>query len=224
MSDGLSPVRTESRGTRAREGFSVGQVLEPLVVLTLFAAAGAGAGWLWERWWAPIGGVVVDGTWNPGYRQVGDGFVFDFPSLQGIFDGTAQYVVIGVGAGLVLGVLCSRLGRRSEIVMLLAVMGGCALASLISYRLGTHLGPADPAGLQAAAPDGTALPSSLSIQGASPFVAWPLGALIGLSLTYLLTAAKGEPPPSGDDDTRWVDRPTWLDEGSTDARRGTASS
>lgn len=218
------PMTSETDAAAGRRSSSLlGDLLEPLVVVALFAGAGAAAGWLWERWWNPIGGVVVDGTWVAGYRPVGDTFVFDFPSLKGFFDSTAEYVVIGVVAGLVLGVLCSLLGRRSEIVMLAAVVIGAALAGFVAYRLGTHLGPVDPATLEADAADGTALPSSLTISGASPFVAWPLGALLGLALTYLLTVGRvgdGGVPPDAD----WAERPSWLDEGSTGTRSGTATS
>jgi hypothetical protein len=203
---------------------AVRQLVEPLVVLLTFGAAGAGAGWLWERWWTPTSGVVVEGTWVPGYRAQGDQFVFDFPSLEGFFDGTAQFVIIGVLAGLVLSVLCALLGKRSELVMLVAVAGGAVLATLIAYRLGTHLGPVDPTSLQAAAPTGTVLPANLSIEGASPFVAWPLGALLGLSVTYLLTAAKAESTRRESEDPRWMERPSWLDEGSSGTRSGTAPS
>ena len=182
----------------------LGQVGELLLVLAVFAAAGALAGWLWERWWSPITGVVVDGTWVAGYRPEGDGFVFDFPSLENFFDGTAQYVVIGVLGGLALGVVFSLLGRGSELVMLLAVVLGSALAGYVAYRLGTHLGPPDPTTLEATAADGTTLPGDLTIEGASPFVAWPLGALIGLSVTYLLTTSRASTAPRSGQ-RLWVD-------------------
>ncbi|CAN5321135.1 hypothetical protein BH09ACT12_BH09ACT12_03330 [soil metagenome] len=217
----MTPDTPARAGTRPG---LLGQVVEALLVLAVFAAAGLGAGWLWERWWTPTNGVVLDGTWVPGYRPEGDLFVFDFPSLAGFFDGTAEYVVLGVGAGLVLGVLCSLLGRRSELVMLGAIVGGSVLASLIAYRFGTHLGPVDPTSLAAAADDGTSLSANLAIKGASPFVAWPLGALLGLCLTYLLTAASSEARRRESDDPRWMERPSWLDEGSSGTRSGTAPS
>ncbi len=224
MSDGMTPGATAPPDAGPTRSRLLGQLLEPLVVLAVFAAAGAAAGWLWERWWTPTAGVVIDGTWIPGYRPQGDVFVFDFPSLEGFFDATAQYVVIGVAAGLVLGVAVSLLGRRSELVMLVAVVLGSALASLIAYRLGTHLGPVDPTTLEASAPDGTALPAALAVPGRSPFVAWPLGALIGLGLTYLFTSATAESARRESEDPRWLERPSWLDQDSTGTARGTAPS
>lgn len=185
-------MRHSSADGRARSTGPLGQVVETVLVLGVFALAGAVGGWLWERWWTPISGVVVDGTWVAGYRAQGDSFVFDFPSLQGFFAGTAQYVVIGLVAGLVLGVLAGLLGRRSELMMLAAVVVGSAVAGLVAYRLGTHLGPVDPTTLERTAADGTVIPGDLSIDGRSPFVAWPLGALLGLCITYLLTSGRGE--------------------------------
>ncbi len=193
------------------------------MVLLVFVGAGAGAGWLWERWWTPTLGVVIEGTWVPGYRSEGDGFVFDFPSLENFFNGTAQYVVIGLGAGLVLGVLAASLGRRSEIVMLLTVLTGSVVAGLIAYRFGTHLGPIDPATLEGTVEEATVLPAALTIEGASPFVAWPLGALVGLCVTYLLTSATAESARRESDDSRWLGRPAQLDEDSSEAGSGGAS-
>lgn len=205
---------------RAQRPTLLGQLIEPLLVLLVFAGAGAGAGWLWERWWTPTLGVVIDGTWVPGYRADGDTFIFDFPSLGRFFDATAQYVVIGVAAGLVLGVLFALLGRRSEIVMLLAVLGGSLLAGLISYRLGTHLGPIDPTMLEATVGEATVLPANLTIEGATPFVAWPLGALLGLCVSYLLTSAAAESRRRESDDPRWLERSTTLDDASSGAAPG----
>jgi hypothetical protein len=206
---------TPTSAVRARRRGVLPQVLEPLLVVLVFAAAGAGGGWLWERWWTPIRGVVVDGTWIAGYRAEGDAFVFDFPSLEGFFAGTAQYVVIGLVAGAVLGAACALLGRRSELVMLLAVVVGSAVAGLVAYRLGTALGPVDPTTLEAARPDGTILPSELSVPGASPFVAWPLGALLGLAAVYLLTTAGSA---TGQAVGRQQERERWLprSDGSAD--------
>lgn len=206
-------------GKSKRPAF-VGQLLEPLLVVLVFAGAGAGGGWLWERWWTPTLGVVIDGTWVSGYRAEGDTFIFDFPSLGRFFDATALYVVIGLGAGLVLGVLFALLGRRSEIVMLFAVLGGSLLAGLIAYRLGTHLGPIDPTTLEATVDEATVLPAGLTIEGASPFVAWPLGALLGLCVSYLLTSAAAESRRRESDDPRWLERPTPLHDDSSVAARG----
>lgn len=192
----------------------LGHVLEPLLVLLVFAVAGVGAGWVWERWWTPTIGVVIEGTWVPGYRMQGEQFVFDFPSLEGFFDATAQYVVLGVGAGLLLGVLCALLGRRSEIVMLGAVLGGSVLAGYIAYRLGVHLGPVDPTLLETRVDDATVLPAALDLEGASPFVAWPLGALVGLCVTYLLTSASATSHRRETEDPRWLERTSPLDRGS----------
>lgn len=184
----------------------VRQVLEVLAVLVVFAAAGLAAGWLWERWWTPTTGVVVDGTWYSGSRVEGNTLAYDFPSLRHYFDATATFLLIGVVAGLVLAVLCALLGRRSELVMLGAVAVGSALACLVAYRFGVHLGPAAPATLAAAAKNGDVLPAALSLPGKSPFVGWTLGALIGLGFTYFLTGGVSESRRREKSDPRWLSR------------------
>jgi hypothetical protein len=216
-------MTTETAERSGRPPTTVGRLLEPLLVLLAFAAAGALAGWWWERWWTPITGVVVDGTWIAGYRPQGEQFVFDFPSLEGFFDGTAQYVVLGLGGGLLLGILCGLLGRRSELVMLVAVVLGSALAGFVAYRLGTSLAPVDPVTLESSLPDGTVLPAGLSVPGTSPFVAWPLGALLGLGGTYLLTVTTTTRP--GGTETDHADAaPEAVPEGSAVGTAGRAPS
>ena len=215
-------MRPDTTVAHSRGRGAAAHVLEPLVVLVAFAAAGAGAGWLWERWWTPTRGVVVDGTWVAGFRPDGDAFVFDFPSLEGFFAGTAQYVVLGLAGGVVLGVLCGLLGQRSELVMLFAVVVGSALAGLVAYRLGTALGPVDPTTIEGSLADGTVLPANLSVPGASPFVAWPLGALLGLGAVYLFTSAASQAQQQHDA-TRWMQpagAPPEPAEGSTDGPPG----
>ena len=106
--------------------------------------------------------------------------------LQSQFAGTAWFVLVGVVAGLVLGVLVGLLLSREELVSLAAVVVGSAAATWAMYRVGVALAPPDPAPLAARAEDGTRLLGTLGVTGASPFAALPVGALVGLVLTYLL--------------------------------------
>lgn len=148
-------------------------VIESLGVLLAFAAVGAAAGWFWEWVWTPPSGAVREGQW----------FYDDYASLGMAFDATALYILIGAGAGLVLGVLASLFARRSGLATLVAVAAGSALAAFLCYRVGLHLAPTDPATLATGLPDGTELPGALEMPGKSPYVFWPLGALIGLAVT-----------------------------------------
>lgn len=177
-----------------------GAAVEALVALVVFAAVGAGAGWLWYRLWDPPIGTVLDGTW--GYDN--------FDELGSVFSATGLYVVIGLLGGLLLGVLTALLCRRSELVTLLAVAVGGAVAGYLCYRVGLSLSPPDPTTLAAGLPDGESLPDDLTMPGRSPFVAWPLGALLGLTIVYFLTtgvsAGVGEARRRDADDPRWLRR------------------
>ena len=210
MSDGMTydvaappPVVTSVPTSRRSV---VRQVIEVVLVLVIFAAVGLAAGWLWEHWWQPTTGAVVDGKWYPGTRVEGDFLVSDFPGLRGYFNATASFLLIGVVAGLVLGILSGLVGRRSELIMLAVVVAGSALACYLAYRLGVHLGPPDPDPIAASAKNGTVLPSNLSLTGKSPFVGWTLGALLGLGVTYFLTSGVSESRRREHDDPRWLSR------------------
>ncbi len=212
MSDGMThevatqPPATEQVQQPRSRRVPLRALLEPLLALVAFAAAGAGAGVLWEHLWEPTRGVVVDGTWYAGTRVDGDFVVSDFPALTGYFDATATFVLIGVAAGLVLGVLCGLLVRRSELVMFAAVAAGSVLACFIAYRLGVALGPVDPTVLEASADNGTVLPDRLSLAAGSPFLGWSFGALLGIGGTYFLTSGASEVRRREQHDPRWLSR------------------
>ncbi|CAN5448396.1 hypothetical protein BH11ACT8_BH11ACT8_25530 [soil metagenome] len=214
MSDGMtqdvvpppSPTTTTGAADSGRRLPSRRQIAEPVLVLVAFAAAGLGGGWLWEQLWTPTKGGVVDGTWYSGTRVEGDFLVGDYPGLRHYFDATASFVFIGIVAGLVLAVVAALLTRRSELVMLVAVAAGSALACWLAYRLGTHLGPPDPAIAAKTADNGTLLDTNLSLKGKSPFVGWSLGALLGLVLTFFLTTGVAEVRRREVDDSRWLSR------------------
>lgn len=201
-----TPAEPGTRRARPTRRGPVRQVLEVVGVLVSFAAAGLGAGWLWEHWWTPTTGLVIGGSWNSGVRGDATYLANDMPTQAHYFDAVATFVLIGLVAGLVLGVGWALLGRCSELVMLAAVVVGSALACLIAYRLGVHLGPPDPAPLAKAADDYTILPADLSLPGKSPFVGWTLGALIGLCATYFVTSGVAESTRREDENPDWLSR------------------
>jgi hypothetical protein len=145
------------------------------VVLAAFALAGAVAGFVWERLWTPAMGVVVDHRWRPA----------DALALQQQFSGTGWYVVVGTAVGLLLGIVATLLVDRVPLLTLVAVVVGSALAAWVMLRVGVALGPADPQDLAASADEGTRLPAQLQVSGRSPFIAFPLGALVGLVIVLI---------------------------------------
>lgn len=145
------------------------------VVLALFAAVGAAAGWLWFRLWDPPSGVVFEGRWY-----------LDEAGLRGVFPSTGWFVVVAAGAGLLLGVGCAWLFDRSELATLLAVALGAAIATVVMWRVGLALSPADPHELARTAADGDRLPGRIEATGLSVFLVLPATSLGALALTYAL--------------------------------------
>lgn len=164
-----------------------GTLIENAAVLLAFALAGLVAGWVWQRWATPATGVVLEGTWRLGVRIEGDYLVSDGTSYGRAFGVIGTYVVVCAVGGLVLGIVTALVCRRSELVTLAAVAAGSALAAFLCYRIGLSQGPPDPTVAARTADDATMLSGSLAIEQLSPFVAWPLAALLALAVTYLFT-------------------------------------
>ena len=183
MSDGLIATSTHEPvaappGDNARPAW-VGMVLEGLAVVAVFAGVGALCGLLWFRLWDVPHGVVSGHEW--------------FTSESGLradFAGTGWYIVIAVVAGLLLGALAALLCGRSELVTLLAVVGGSALAAYLMLQVGYHRSPPDPHALALAAKDGTKLDGALRVDSGPPKAAFTFGALIGLALVYVGTLGR----------------------------------
>lgn len=144
-----------------------------VVSVVLLAVAGALAGVVWVWWWTPPSGVVVDHRW-----------VQDEAGLRGDFFATGSYVAVAAVTGLLVAVLLALLFDRTEIVTLVAVLAGSVLAAWVMYRVGLALSPADPRTLADSAKDGTRLPGRLTVDGDSPFQAFPGGALLGLVIVW----------------------------------------
>jgi len=149
--------------------------VQALLSVAVLAGVGALAGVVWDWVWTPTRGVVVNHEWNAG----------DALGLQHEFSATGWYVVIGALAGLVAGIVVAALFDRAPLLTLASVVVGSALAAWLMLVVGTALGPADPAGIARTADDGTRLPQQLEITGASPWIALPVGALIGLIAVFV---------------------------------------
>jgi hypothetical protein len=174
MSDRMTdpaPVTTPSPSGRPRW---VVPAVQGVVILVLFAGVGLLAGWVWWKLWSPAPtGIVFEGNWYPQ------------PTTEGLtaeFAGTGWYVVVAVVAGLVLGLLAGLLLDRDEIVTLVAVAAGSALAAWLMLRWGTHFSPPDPDSIAKTAKDRTELRGQLDLAGRSPLLAFPVGALAGLAI------------------------------------------
>jgi ABC-type nitrate/sulfonate/bicarbonate transport system permease component len=163
------------------------RVALPLLLAVLaLAAVGALAGAVWNWLWTPTSGVVYDHRWTAG----------DALGLQHQFSSTGWYVVVAAVAGLVAGIAVSLVVDRVPLLTLVAVVVGSALAAWVMLVVGTALGPPDPATAAKTADDGTRLPEHLDVSGRSPFIAFPVGALLGLVLVFIGLSSRVPPQAS----------------------------
>lgn len=182
-----SPPASGSTGRRA--------ALRTVVALGVLAGA-TGLGWLagqaWWRWWQPApNGVVYETT--EGLRWIAD--PVDTGSAQ-MFSATGEYVVIGAGLGVVLGVLVALLSRGWELVGLLVGLVAAGLAAYVMVAVGTDLSPPDPETIAEEVGAGAELPGALQVPGWSPHVSWPAGLLVGHLAVTLLAPRRSRRTPA----------------------------
>lgn len=157
-------------------------VRRSVLVLLAFAVAGAAAGVVWEWVWTPPTGVVVKGE-----------YILDGNGVRDSFSGTAWYVVLAVLTGLLLGVLVAVSLEGWELVTLVLVTMGSVLAAWLMFAVGTALDPPDPVVVAERSKDLSRVPDELSVSGASPHIAFPSGALLGLAVVYVGLAGRRRP-------------------------------
>ena len=171
-------------------------VLEVLAVVAVFAAVGAGCGWLWFQVWPQPTGIVDQHTWR-----------VDEEAVRQVFDGTAWYVLLAALGGLLVGAGATLLGRRAPLLTLAAVIAGSLLASWLMLEVGLQLNPEDPAQLAKTAADGTELRGRLSLEGGnSPYLAWPFGSLVALMVVNFLLSSREQARVREVSDPRWLSR------------------
>lgn len=180
---------------RARPGLlASGSVVRTAVlVLLAYAVLGVVAGVVWEWIWTPPGQIIDR-------HQV----LFDsYASLRRVFTGTGLYALVGGLTSALIALAVTTLTRGRELWVLLFVIIGSAIGAGLMWRVGTHLGPADPASIAAHTSGRTAVHGNLTVSGKSPFLVWPMTSLFVLALIYFAW-----PSVSGDHghDTRSTDR------------------
>ena len=165
-----------------------GLVRDLVLVPLLFGAGGVVAGLVWRWLWSPLRGTAFQGVWYP-----------DTNTSE--FAGTGLYVLVGLGAGLLLGVVSALLTDRRELLTLGLVVLGSLLAAGAMVWVGEAGMPADPTGLAADAADRTRLPGTLTVRGWSAYGAFPTGALVGLCVVFVGVSRKpvdDRPPAHAD--------------------------
>lgn len=155
-----------------------------LSIVAAYAVLGAVAGVVWEWVWTPPGMVAQQ-------HQL---FYDSDHSLRAEFTGTGLYVLIAAIASALLALGVCLLTRGRELYVLLLVLGGSAVAAAFMWRVGTLLGPDNPATVAAHATTLTRLHGQLTVSGKSPYLAWPIPSLLVLAIVFFAWPGRLEPP------------------------------
>ena len=173
-----------------------------LVVGVLALAAGVAAlgGWLWWKWWSPA---------PPGqiYQRQDKSFGWYAtpldPGQAHVASATFEYVVVGFGLALLVGVATAALGRNRPLTALAAVLVAGGLGAYLTWQVGTWISPPNPARYADAAHfkklvDGkpAVYPGSIGVSGWTPYLAWPVGSLLGyLGIMLSISGERTLDPP-----------------------------
>ncbi|MGE5831053.1 MAG: hypothetical protein ACM30G_22215 [Micromonosporaceae bacterium] len=152
--------------------------LTPLAVAAGIAASGFGLGWLWSTLAPRIALIKVDG-----------GFVYADTEPEQPIAADGWFLLLGLAAGLLFGILAWTLRRHRGPVMLVALTVGCLGAAWIAWWFGHQLDLAELNRLRLAAPIGARVqaPLGLRITGLDPHEAW-LPRLTGVAAAPALAA------------------------------------
>ncbi|MFJ7133270.1 AAA family ATPase [Streptomyces fungicidicus] len=166
------------------------EMREAAVTAVAVALGGVLLGVLW--WWlaprVPLVGDVVGDDWVV--------FLKDSEGEQGIgVDGTFTLLSLAFGAVSALVVFLVR--RRGGVPLVVALAAGGLLGSVLAWRLGVWLGPAQDVVAQArSAGKGVTFDAPLRLSAKGALLAWPFAALVvHLGLTGLFGPRDPEPLP-----------------------------
>lgn len=166
-------------------------VLQAVVIVIGFGALGAFGGWLWHRLWLPAAsGIAIDHQWIPQPY---------LPGAASEFSATGWYVVIGLAAGLLVGLVSGLALDRDELITTAAVLIGGVLAGYLCYRVGMSLSPPDHHVVARTAEDGTRIEAGMILASNRAGLAFPLGGLIGLALTFFSFSKTNRDEPGPDE-------------------------
>jgi hypothetical protein len=204
MSESVTSGEGAGPASRGRGSWAI----QLAVVVVAYAVVGLVAGFVWE------------GVWTPPTQQVQNHAVFytDYESLRRVFTGTGLYTLVGAVASAVTALVVSVLSRRRELLTLLAVLIGSAIAAGVMWKTGVSRGPVDPTHLAAHAADGTKVSGPLQVSGHSPYLVWPMASLLVLALVFF-----GSPRLPGGTPERVPDESGHARTGDTDAGVSDAS-
>lgn len=143
-------------------------LVDVLVIVGVFAVAGVLAGVVWPHLVAPVTVTRTDFGLLTGETALSNRFATD-----------GSFTVLGAGIGLVLGGLLTWWRHTDEVVTVIAVAVGAALASLIAASLGHQLGPEDPTSVLRHAKVGATALEVVKVTTKGAYFVWPVMALVG---------------------------------------------
>jgi LPXTG-motif cell wall-anchored protein len=164
---------------------SAGALADLAWVLGYFAVAGAVAGFVWWKLATPAY-----------YTRTGDNAVMLQSELGQRVQGDGWFVVVGLVAALLGGVVLTRWRRHPLLVVLVGYAASLA-GGILALALGRMLGHQDVAALAKTAAVGSRFPDSLDVISPLVVVAWPIGFLIGsVVVIWGSKAATRDVPPA----------------------------
>lgn len=179
----MEPQHVDTAPRRRSAGLR-GGVVAGAGVLLLAAALGVLGAWAWWSWWSPgFDGRVFESTDGPVWLPE----PFD-PGFADSFTGTAQFALLSLGLGLVLGLVAALLFRNRPVVGIPVLLAGAALAAALMLVLGTAPSPVDPQSLASAETVGETYPAHLEVTGWTTYLVWPVGGLFSYTAFMLLSA------------------------------------
>lgn len=180
-------------GGQGQDGPDMRTEVRQAVVITVALALGGvllGVLWTWLAPRVPLIGDVLDGRWVV--------YVKDTEGEQAVgVDGT--FTLLASAFGAVSGLVVFLLRRRGGVPLVVALGVGGLLGSLLAWRVGVWLGPAQD--VLAHAKDvgrGVTFSAPLELGAKGAWLAWPVvGLLVHLGLTAVFGPRDPELPPYG---------------------------
>lgn len=141
--------------------------------------------------WTPAEGVVVQ------INQDGDKGVALLDNGRGIFSSTGWFVILAAGGGLLTGVVTALATRGRELLTMTAGLCSAVLFEVVLWLVARLVGPDDPVPQVAGTAVETVVQVPFGVSGAAPWLAAPVGMLVGFLAVVLVLRPRQPGDPRG---------------------------